>query len=397
LQAQNAPIKTLNEALELAYQNNPQLQADAYRLQSQEALRGAAGLLPKTNVQAMLGQYNTYRFDQNYTLSQVLPNPALIKAKRELAAQNVMGAQAQLNISRQELTYQIRQSWYEISYLLDLKKVLTQEDSLLGVFVRGAALKYKTGESSLLEKTSAETRQQQVQQSIRQCEMLLGNEKRHLQQLSQSTGREIQPVEGDFSNQVFAPLVDTALWQNNPQLKFADLQITQSSAEQKVLQAEALPDFSVGYFIQSLGGPQQRNGSEVNYNGLPRFQGLYAGISLPIFGGKAYRARVEATGLQVLAQQKGRVQVHSQLQQQVQSYSTAYQFWQNNITYYRNTALPNGRLIASNATKAYSSGEIGYVEYLQALQTRLELQKAYLEALRQAQSALISIQFLINQ
>ncbi len=397
LHAQNAPIKTLGEALELAYQNNPQLQANAYRLQSQEALRGAAGLLPKTSVQAMLGQYNTYRLDQNYTLSQDLPNPALIKAKRALAAQNVMGAQAQLSISRQELTYQIRQSWYEIGYLLDLKKVLTQEDSLLGVFVRGAALKYKTGESSLLEKTSAETRQQQVQQSIRQCEMLLGNEKLHLQQLSQSTGREIQAAEGDFSSQVFAPLVDTALWQNNPQLKFADLQIAQTSAEQKVLKAEALPDFSVGYFIQSLGGPQQRDGREVNYNGLPRFQGLYVGISLPIFGGKAYRARYEAAGLQVLAQQRGRVQVQSQLQQQVQSYSTAYQFWQNNITYYRNTALPNGRLIASNASKAYSSGEIGYVEYLQALQTRLELQKAYLEALRQAHSALISIQFLINQ
>jgi heavy metal efflux system protein len=397
LKAQNAPIQTLDEALELAYQNNPQIQAGAYLMQSQETLRGAAGLLPKTNVQATLGQFNTYRLDQNYTLTQGLPNPTLIKARRELALQNALSAQASLGISRQELTYQIRQSWHEMRYLLALKKVLAQEDSLLGVFVRGAALKYKTGESTLLEKTSAETRQQQVQQSIKHCELLLANEKLHLQQLSQSQGREVQPAEDDFSTQIFALSLDTTWWQNNAHLKLAEQKIGQSLAEQKVLEAEALPDFSVGYFVQSLGGPQQRDGQEVNYNGLPRFQGLQAGISLPIFGGKAYRAREAAAGLQVLAQQKSRDQTRSQLQLQLRTYAAEYQFWQNNIAYYRNTALPNARLIANNASKGYSSGEIGYVEYLQALQINLDLQKAYLEALRQAQMALLTIQFLTNQ
>jgi hypothetical protein len=37
------------------------------------------------------------------------------------------------------------------------------------------------------------------------------------------------------------------------------------------------------------------------------------------------------------------------------------------------------------------------VEYAQALQTNLDIQKAYLEAINNANQAVISIQYLINQ
>ncbi|MBK8568358.1 MAG: hypothetical protein IPN76_34895 [Saprospiraceae bacterium] len=46
-----------------------------------------------------------------------------------------------------------------------LEKVLLREDSLLQQFVRAATLKLKTGESTLLEKTTAETRQQNLAQT----------------------------------------------------------------------------------------------------------------------------------------------------------------------------------------------------------------------------------------
>ena len=42
------------------------------------------------------------------------------------------------------------------------------------------------------------------------------------------------------------------------------------------------------------------------------------------------------------------------------------------IDYYVQTALPNAEIIAKNATKAYQSGEVGYVEYLQSLETDVE-------------------------
>ena len=67
------------------------------------------------------------------------------------------------------------------------------------------------------------------------------------------------------------------------------------------------------------------------------------------------------------------------------------------MAYYQNTALPNAKSIVSNASKAYQNGDIGYLEYATALQTNLEIQRAYLEAINSLNQTVISIQFLINQ
>jgi cobalt-zinc-cadmium resistance protein CzcA len=69
-----------------------------------------------------------------------------------------------------------------------LETVLMREDSLLGQFVRAASLKFKTGESNLLEKTTAETRQQNLQQSIFQVRSLIEIEKMKLQQWLKTPG-----------------------------------------------------------------------------------------------------------------------------------------------------------------------------------------------------------------
>ena len=72
-------------------------------------------------------------------------------------------------------------------------------------------------------------------------------------------------------------------------------------------------------------------------------------------------------------------------------------FWKNNVAYYQNTALPNAKSIVQNASRGYQSGDIGYLEYATALQTNLEIQRAYLEAINSLNQTVISIQFLINQ
>jgi cobalt-zinc-cadmium resistance protein CzcA len=120
------------------------------------------------------------------------------------------------------------------------------------------------------------------------------------------------------------------------------------------------------------------------------------GITLPIFG-KGYRSRNAAAATQVLAQRSNSQYLQTQIQSQLTQYAAQYSFWQNNVNYYRTTALPNAQSIITNATRAYQSGDIGYVEYAQALQLNLEIQRSYLEAINNFNQAVISIQFIINQ
>ncbi|MBK8568359.1 MAG: efflux RND transporter permease subunit [Saprospiraceae bacterium] len=103
--AQN-PTLTLPEALDLAYKNNQLLQAYSVEIQSDEALQRAAGIFPKTGFGAQLGQFNSQlALTKTSPFPQEIPNPATLKAKRNLAAQQTGGvAQSQLAISKGEPT-----------------------------------------------------------------------------------------------------------------------------------------------------------------------------------------------------------------------------------------------------------------------------------------------------
>jgi cobalt-zinc-cadmium resistance protein CzcA len=389
---------SLPQVMDIAIKNNELLQANQLDIQTNQMARGAILTFPKTNIGASFGQINSRRFDENFNISQDIPNPALIQAKRQLAAQNVGISQQKWAMNQQELVYNIKQSWYQILYLQALNQVLEKEDSVLQQFVRSATLKFKTGESGILEKTVAENKQQQLQQNRVQMHHLVALEKLKLNQFMNRSddfkmdAKEFTPI--DFKA---VAVIDTAILNKNPLLLLAKQQIALLEAEKNVVKADALPDFKVGYFIQSIAGPQEVNGQVKTYTSIPQFQGVQLGINLPLFGKSAFKVKNEVMNLQVAAQQKQKDYWQTQLQSQLKQHIQQYDFAKNNVAYYEKTALTNAQLIVKNATKAYQSGDIGYVEYAQALQTHLDIQKAYLDAINNLNKSVISIQFIINQ
>ncbi len=394
----NAQTTTLDlpQVLDLALKNNQLLQANNLDIETAKILRGSILTLPKTNFNLLLGQNNSSRFDEHFSVSQDIPNAALIKAKRQLAAQNVGVSQQKLAINRQELVFNIKQIWYQLAYLQALQTVLEAENKLLQAFVKTASLKVKTGESGILEQIIAENKQQQLEQNSRQIAVFINVEKIKLQQFMNNTN-DFTMAETPFAPLNFNDVTGPSVLDNNPLLLAAKQQLALLEAERNVVKAEALPDFKVGYFIQSIAGPQEVSGQVKTYNLIPQFQGVQLGVNVPIFGRSAYKAKDEAMTLQLATQQKQNDYLQTQLQGQLKQYVQQYDFDKNNVTYYEKKALPNAQLILKNATKAYQSGDIGYVEYAQALQTNLETQKAHLEAINGLNKTVLALQFIVNQ
>lgn len=65
--------------------------------------------------------------------------------------------------------------------------------------------------------------------------------------------------------------------------------------------------------------------------------------------------------------------------------------------YYKTTALPNVDIIINTATVSFKSGDIGYIEYLQALQTANDVRLSYLQSVNQLNQSIININFLLNK
>ena len=78
----------------------------------------------------------------------------------------------------------------------------------------------------------------------------------------------------------------------------------------------------------------------------------------------------------------------------------AFQQYNQNLlqyNYYNSTALPNAEIIISTAKIGFKSGDIGYIEYLQALQTAIDVQLNYLQSINQINQSIVIINFLINK
>jgi cobalt-zinc-cadmium resistance protein CzcA len=76
-------------------------------------------------------------------------------------------------------------------------------------------------------------------------------------------------------------------------------QIQQWKAQQSYIQAQIalqkaqnLPDFSLGYFNQTLIGTQNVNGQDVYFNSGHRFQGVTIGTAIPVFN-RATKAQIK--------------------------------------------------------------------------------------------------------
>jgi heavy metal efflux system protein len=393
LNAQSGNKINIEEGLNLAYKNNSLLQANGLEIEMQKTKKNAARIYPKAEINAQLGQNNSRRFDENLSISQVIPNPAVSKAKQMLADQSIGLAEQSFAVTKKELTYQIRKGWQDYLYMQEVKKVLMQEDSLLTIFVKGADLKFKTGESTMLEKMTAETKQQQISQEVQSWDskMLIA-----MMRLHHLIASPFEIAEQNLPKLTMDEMINDKNVEGNPMLLYTQQKIALAEAEKAVLAAELKPDFKLGYFIQSINGPQEVNNRIVSYNSLPRFQGLQLGIQLPILGAKGNKAKSDAAATQVIIYQKEKEFLQSQLKSELDQYAQQYIFWKGKVNYYKTTALPNTKVMVTNASKAYQGGDIGYVEYAQALQINLETQKGYLEAINNMNQAVISIQSTLN-
>jgi len=152
----------------------------------------------------------------------------------------------------------------------------------------------------------------------------------------------------------------------------------------------------VGYFNQSLIGTQTVNGTDVYYDGSKHFQGFNVGVSIPLTffssSAKIKSLNYKHQALQMEAD-NGKLLLQTKLQ-------NAFELYNQNLsqyTYYKSSALPNAEIIISTAKTAYKSGAIGYIEYLQALQTAADVHLNYLQVINQLNQSIININFLINK
>lgn len=394
--AQTTPSLSLDEAVSLAWKNNLQLQSGQLNVQSAQSMKRSTFELPKTAANVQYGQYNSVNMDLGFSISQGIPFPTYYTARSGLYKAQAQEAQLKQQMTQNEVRAQVQALYYRLQYLEKNGNQLRSLDSAYADLVKASALRYKTGETNLLEKTTAETKQGQLKIMLLQNE----NEAKAVYSslkalLNHDTDFVLSPLQA-FDPLVISEKMDTVLLAGNPALKLMYQSAVVAEKNRKVESAQAMPDLSIGYFNQSLTGVQSIDGQDVYFDRSRRFSGINAGIAVPLtFFSNA--ARVKSFRYQQQALQKDADHKKLQLQAELQNAFLQYNLSVAQYQYYTSTALPNAGVIMTTAKTAFASGAISYVEYLQALQTSTEVQLGYLQTVDQINQAVVHIHYLINK
>ncbi len=389
--AQEKPL-SLPDCISAAVQQNRGIQAAQMDVNAGRQLRAAAPEIAKTEVSLQYGQYNSYvKNDNNIGISQKIPFPTLLGAQSSLAGESVKSSELQLASDRNNLIFQVKSTWYQLQYLLALQHKLEEQDTVYARFVKAAGVKLRTGESNLLEQTSAQNEQQQLRTQLQQVKAdvrLYLARLRTLMNAASPVNVQEEPLHA-----LGIGAADSAAVAQNPGLLWYRQQAVIAEKQQKVEKNRLLPDITVGFFTQTL------NGTPVNASGLPlatsgnRFNGLEAGLSIPLWF-RPQAAKIKAAGMH-------RQAAAFRYEQQQHNYSGMYNEslqetlkYKESLQYYETSLLPQTDLMISHAGKAYANGEIGYVEDLQNLRTSMEVQQRHLETINNYNQRILHLQYL---
>lgn len=378
-----------NEAIDIALKNNLMVKSGEYQIAAQRQLKTSAIDLGKTNVTWMNGQFNSILKDNNITITQSIPFPTALSSQSKLAQVHVDAAEQDLVVTKNELIRQVRSVYQHLVYLTALRGQLIEQDSIFKRFAKATAIRHQVGEGTLLEKTSAATQSIEIANQLTQNESDIKIYSRLLQTLLNATEQlvasealqKIEPLSKEFSST------------SNPQLVRLYQDVTLASQARKVERNRLLPDFTVGYFTQSLIGFQRIDNNDVFFGKNKQFTGFELGISVPLWF-VPQQSRIRAATSSMEASRSKYNFFSAQVEGELEKAQLEFAKSQTTLSFYENTANTNADLILAQAQKSFEAGEISYLEFLQAMNQVRSIRFKYLETLNQYNQSAIQLDYL---
>ncbi len=386
----DATVLTLEDALRLARNYNPQLQAASAQVAGAEAGIRTAQAYPNPQFNNLTGYQYVVRnrvgpavpgLLQHYSFDQPLELPSLRKARIAAATEGRTGSDFGLTEMRVAVRASVKQAYYEV--LRREEEVALAEENLRTVndLLRRVRIQVEVGEAARLELTRAEAELATARTFVRAGQVRLANAIAMLSSLiGTPLGPDVDVVMPPKSTQPVPTLeaLRAEMLERYPALKQSEARIRQADSLVQLQLAMRKPQPSV----------------RLEYEHQPDLGFLRLGVSLPLPVwnrregpiGEAVAARTEAAA----NAEAVRLQLLAQLDRAFSLYEIASQ----QIASLEQGSLREAEAALQAAEAALRYGERGILEVLDAQRVLRSVRTDYLAAQFDLQSALIEIEQL---
>ena len=378
--AATAQMLTMDQALETAFANNPDLAAAQWETGIAQGERQQAGLIP--NPEVSWEAEDTRRNSRTTTV--MINQPIELGGKRgariEVASRAQDAAGIELERKRNVLRADVIQAFYSSSTAQQRLLLSRQSLELAERGLRVAQGRIKSGKSSPVEGTRAEVQLSEVRLELRRAER---DEASAYQRLAQVMGAPLPAFVsvGDPSRSM--PTVpDSSLLLNRigetAELRLAKLQIDQREASLGLEKAQRIPDLTVSIGSQY----DERERERVNVVGLS--------MPIPLFNRNqgnvlaAARRTDQARDLRNASELRLRTEIQTTLDQ----WMTA----NTEVASFNQTILPAAQSAVDTATRGFEMGKFNFLDVLDAQRTLISARTQYIQAIAEATDAWVRIE-----
>jgi cobalt-zinc-cadmium resistance protein CzcA len=360
---QNSSMK-LNNAIDIALQNNKQIATYMLKVEESEALKKTAFAPDKTMISYGTDQNNIA--ENGYPLNvwgveQSFSFPTLYSAESKSRKIEVSTAEANLNIQKNDLMKNISFSYFDYQILLNKQKLYQTLDSLYNVLLTNSEKRAEKGDVSRLEVLNVKAKKSQASIQLNSLKVDVVNTYKRLKVLMNN--------ESDFTIPIAIELLPE-ITQIPDSLPIYDLLKNESDYFSSLVLVEKnkmLPDFSANYF---LGSNQYENGKY--------YQGFQIGVAVPLFYGnnkaKINAAKISANANNLLMENEITL-INNQLAQ-LFSEHLKYKALLDNFNL---SEEPLMNEIMKTALKSYQLGEINFYQFVSSYETAVQIQLEHLD------------------
>ncbi|MEI6750876.1 MAG: efflux RND transporter permease subunit, partial [Bacteroidota bacterium] len=367
--AQQAKTINLKQAIQMALDSNLAVRSSVYSVDVQKALKGASWDIPKTTVNGEYGQFNSYNRDNGFSVSQSFAFPTVYVNQNKLAKANIKSSELQLQASQLGIATLVKQVYWQLAYLKSKQKLFAYQDSLYLGFLRAAELRASIGETNRLEMITARSQSLEVRNQLQQirADLVIYNQK--LQSIL-NIETPLYPADTVLHRADFLQIADSSSLEANPSVGFMRQQVDISHVEMQLARSQMMPEFILGYSSQTLIGSQDINGIPRYFGPGNRFNGIQAGISLPLWFAP-YTSKTQAAKLKEDVARTNAKYYSKLLSGNFRSFMGEFTKYQNSIEYYEKQAIPEANMIIEQATRSYKAGAMDYLDYILSLSRAL--------------------------
>ena len=378
--AATAQMLTMDQALETAFSNNPDLAAAQWETGIAQGERQQAGLIP--NPEVSWEAEDTRRNSRTTTV--MINQPIELGGKRgariEVASRAQDAAGIELERKRNVLRADVIQAFYSSSTAQQRLLLSRQSLELAERGLRVAQGRIKSGKSSPVEGTRAEVQLSEVRLELRRAER---DEASAYQRLAQVMGAPLPAfVSVGDPGRSMPTVPDSSLLLNRigetAELRLAKLQIDQREASLGLEKAQRIPDLTVSIGSQY----DERERERVNVVGLS--------MPIPLFNRNqgnvlaAARRTDQARDLRNASELRLRTEIQTTLDQ----WMTA----NTEVASFNQTILPAAQSAVDTATRGFEMGKFNFLDVLDAQRTLISARTQYIQAIAEATDAWVRIE-----